>query len=108
MTFAQFLIALRRRAATLPRDSKRPEDIDRLAREIINEIPNGEQSAQVKRILAEFLGLGGGEKFDNSLLDQLTPEIVLQLDMIVAELVEFGRTRKVLRTRRGALTRLVQ
>jgi hypothetical protein len=62
MTFARLLLEIRRRAAALPDDGRRPQAIERIAREILADIPEGEQSDQVRRILAAFLGLGeGGE-----------------------------------------------
>ena len=46
----------------------------------------------MRRVLAAFLGLGEGEDFDATLLDQMTPELVFQLDMIASELQVIGRT----------------
>ncbi|HEU4749333.1 MAG TPA: hypothetical protein VFS56_12590 [Gemmatimonadaceae bacterium] len=61
----------------------------------------------MRRILAAFLGLGEGDKFDAALLDQMTPELVLRLDMILLELLDFGRTDEVVRALRVALIRPV-
>lgn len=58
MTFARLLLEIRRRAAALPDDGRRPEEIERIAREVLAHIPEGEQAGQVRRILAAFLGLG--------------------------------------------------
>ena len=108
MTFARLLLEIRRRAAALPDDGRRPERIERIAREILDEIPEGGQSDQVRRILAAFLGLGEGDEFDATLLDQMTPELVFRLDMIASELLELGRTDEAVRALRGALLRSVQ
>lgn len=59
----------------------------------------------MRRILAAFLGLGEGDDFDVGLLDRMTPELVLRLDMIAAELLELGRTEEAVRTLRGAVLR---
>lgn len=107
MTFARLLLEIRRRSAALPDDCKRPESIERIVRSIIDEIPNDQQSDQVRRIFAGFLGLGEGDDFDATLLDQMTPELIFRLDMILSELLELGRTQEAVRAQRGALLRSV-
>lgn len=107
MTFAQLLLEIRRQAAALPDDGRRPAAIERIARDVLDSIPEGEQSSQVRRILAAFLGLGEGDEFDAALLDQMTPELILKLDMIAAELLDFGRTSEAVRALRAALLRPV-
>jgi len=107
VTFAQLLLQIRRRAAALPDDGRRPQAIERIAREILADIPEGEHSDQVRRILAAFLGLGEGDQFDAALLDQMTPELVFRLDMIAGELLGLGRTNEAVRALRGALIRPV-
>jgi hypothetical protein len=86
VTLARLLLEIRRRAAALPDDGRRPETIERIARDILDGIPTGEQSNQVRRVLAGFLGLGQDDDFDAALLDEMTPELVLRLDMIASEL----------------------
>jgi hypothetical protein len=108
MTFARLLLEIRRRAAALPEGRRRPEAIERITREILAEMPQGEHEAKVRRILAAFLGLGQGDEFNAELLDELTPEMVLRLDMIAAELLELGRTEEAVRALRKALIRPVQ
>jgi len=103
VTFARLLLEIRRRAASLPEGRRRPEAIERIAREILAEMPRGEQEAQ--RILAAFLGLGQGDEFSAELLDELTPELVLKLDMIASELLELGRTKEAVRALRAVLIR---
>ena len=105
MTFAQLLLEIRRRAAALPDDGRRPAAIERIAHDVLDSIPEGGQSTQVRRVLAAFLGLSEGDEFDAALLDQMTPELVLRLDMIAAELLERGRTNEAVRALRGALIR---
>lgn len=107
MTFARLLLEIRRRAAALPDDGRRPQAIERIAREILADIPEGEQSAQVRRILAAFLGFGDGDEFDATLVDQMTPELVFRLDMILLELLDLGRTDEVVRALRSTLIRPV-
>ena len=107
MTFAQLLLEIGRRAAVLPDDGRRPAAIERIAREVLADIPEGEQSAQVRRILAVFLGLGDGDEFDAALLEQMTPELIFRLDMIASELLDLGRTSEAVRALRAALIRPV-
>jgi hypothetical protein len=105
MTFAQLLLEIRRRAAALPDDGRRPQAIEQFARDIRADIPEGEQSGQVRRILAAFLGFGEGEEFDSAMLDQMTPELVLRLDMIASERIELGRSTEAVRALQTALSR---
>ena len=103
MTLARLLLEIRRRTAEVADDDRRPKAIEQIAREILADMPEGEQAAQVRRILAAFLGLGERDEFDAALLDQMTPELVFRLDMIASELLELGRTDKAVRALRGAL-----
>ena len=105
MTFARLLLEIRRRAAALPVDGRRPEAIEKIALDVLADIPEGNQSAQVRRILAAFLGLGDGDEFDAALLGQLSPELIFRLDMIAAQLLELGRTDEAVRALRAALSR---
>jgi hypothetical protein len=105
VTFARLILEIRRRAPSLPDDMRRPAAVEQIAHDVLHSIPEGEQAAQVRRILAAFLGLGEGDEFDAALLDQLTPELIFRLDMIAAELLDLGRTSEAVRALRGALIR---
>ena len=107
MTFARLLLEIRRRAAALPDDGRQTAAVERIAREVLDSMPEGEQSAQVQRILAAFLGIGEGEQFDAAMLDQVTPELIFKLDMIASELLQLGRTNEAVRALRAALVRPV-
>jgi hypothetical protein len=95
MTFARLILEIRHRVAALPDARQRTAAIERIARDILTEIP---ESDPMRRILATFLGLGDGDEFDASLLDQMTPELVLKLVMIASELLELERrtSRRIL------------
>jgi hypothetical protein len=108
MTFARLLLEIRRRTAELPGESRRPASIERIARDVLADIPESEQAARVRRILAAFLGLGEGEEFDAVLVDQLTPELIFRLDMIAIELLERGRTNEAVHALRAAMIRPTQ
>ena len=107
MNFACLLIEIRRCAAALPGDGRRPQAIERIARETLADVRDREQTDQARRILAGFLSLGAGDEFDAALLDQMTPELVFRLDMIAGELLELGRTNEAARALRGAPMRPV-
>ena len=64
MTFARLVLLIRQRVAALAEVNRRPDVIARIAREVLDSVPEGEQSAQVRRILAAFLGLGEHDEFD--------------------------------------------
>jgi hypothetical protein len=107
MTFARLLLEIRRRAAALPDDGRRPMAIEAIARDILESMPGGERSAEVRRILAGFLGIGQSDQFDAALLEEMTPELILRLDMIASELLELGRTEEAVRALRAAVIRSV-
>jgi hypothetical protein len=107
MTFARLILEIRRRAASIPEDMRTPAAIEKIAREVLDFVPDSNQAADVRRILAGFLGIGEGEQFDAVFLDQMTPELIFRLDMIAAELLELGRTTEAVRALRGALIRSV-
>lgn len=77
----------------------------RIAREILDSIRDGEQTAQARRILAAFLGLGEGDEFDAALLDQMTPGLIFRLDLVAAGLLDLDRTDEIVRVLRSALIR---
>ena len=106
VTFARLLLEIRRRVAALPDDGKRLEALESVARDVLDTVPKGEQPDQVRRTMAAFLGLGEGEEFDATLLDQMTPELVFRLDMVASELL-LGRTDEAVRALHGALIRQV-
>ncbi len=93
----------------LPEDGRTPVAIERLAREVLDSVPEGQQSDELRCILAAFLGIGEREDFgfDFTFLDNLTPETVFILDMIAADLLELGRTKEAVSAIRRAQFRPV-
>lgn len=75
------------------------------SRQILDEMPEGEQSDQVRRVLAAFLGLAEGDEFDPSLIEQTTPELIFTLDMIAAELLGLGQWKEAVQTLRDTPVR---
>lgn len=65
----------------------------------------GEQPEPARMIMAAFLGIGSEQDFDPSILDELTPEVVLRLDLIAHRMLELGRTDEAVRALRAALIR---
>jgi hypothetical protein len=103
MTFARILLEIRRRAASLPNDLPRSTALERAAREVLEAA--GQDREPARQIMAALLGIGAGEDFDPTMLDALTPEAVLRLDLIADRSVELGRTDEAVRALRAALIR---
>src|SRR3954469_8010612 len=102
MTFARLLVEIRRRAARMPQDAPRASAIEQAARELLKE-PAG----AAERILAALVGIGEGETFDLSILDALTPEMIARLDMLAAEVIDFGRRDELAQAIASALIKRV-
>jgi hypothetical protein len=90
MTFARLLLEIRRRAASLPNDLPRSMALKQAAREVLETA--GPQGESARKIMAALLGIGGEQDFDPAVLDSLTPEMVLRLDLIADQMLELGRT----------------
>jgi hypothetical protein len=105
MTFARILLAIRRRAASLPNDLPRSTALEHAAREVLETAE--QQREPARQIMAALLGIGGDENFDATMLDALTPEAVLRLDLIADRCLELGRTDEAVRALRATLIRRV-
>jgi hypothetical protein len=90
MTFARLILEIRRRAAGLPQQLPTLA-IERAAREVLQVAAPGEEHDTTRYILAAVLGVEDGGNFDAGVLDALTPEVILRLDMLLEELLQFGR-----------------
>src|SRR5947208_3589505 len=101
-TFAGLLLHLRRRAARIPQSVPRPAALEQAVREAINGFPGWDKADAPTRILAAIVGIREGEDFDLTLLDQLTPEAVLQLDLIAGDIIDHGCEREAVRAIRAA------
>lgn len=88
MTFAALLLEIRRRTGALSDVGRCSEEIERVAREALADVPDDQERC----ILAGVLGLCEGDEFDVALLDQMTPELVLVHKVMASELLELGRT----------------
>lgn len=105
MTFARLLLEIRRRAAGLPNDLPRSTALEQAAREALEMA--GPQQEHSRKIMAALLGIGDDQEFDPAVLDSLTPEMVLRLDLIADQMLELGRTDDAVRAIRAALIRPV-
>jgi hypothetical protein len=105
VTIARLLLEIRRRAAGLPHDLPKPLAIEQAAREVLGTARPGEEMDAVRRIMAALLGIEDGGAFDATLLDALTPQTVLRLDMMLEELLQFGRRDEAVRALRAAIIR---
>ncbi len=104
MTFASLLLEIRRRAASIPADVPRPAALEQAVRQVIDGQPAADAAT---RVLAALVGLRHDGGFDASILDSLTPETVLQLDLIAGDVIDHGREKDALRAIRAALIRPV-
>ena len=103
MTLARLLLEIRRRAAGFPQDTPRPVAIERAARELLQAAEPGEERDRTRQILAALLGIEGGGNFDASVLDSLTPEVILRLDMLLEDLLQLRRRDEAVRALRAAV-----
>jgi hypothetical protein len=103
MTFARLLLEIRRRAASLPNDLPRSTALEQAARDVLQ--PVGQQPEPARQIMAALLSIGAEQDFDATILDALTPEAVLRLDIIADRFVELGRTDEAVRALRAVLIR---
>jgi hypothetical protein len=108
MTLARLILEIRRRAASLPQDLPRPMAIEQAAREILQAAARGEELDASRQILAALFGVGAGEDFDAAMLDALTPEVILRLDMLLEDLLQLGRRDEAVRALRAAVIRAVE
>jgi hypothetical protein len=86
MTFARLLLEIRRRAPSLPNDLPRSMALEQAAREVLETA--GEQREPARKVMAALLGIGGEQDFDAAVLEALTPEAVLRLDLIADQMLE--------------------
>lgn len=70
----------------MAQDVPRATAIQQAAMQVLQE-PNG----PAERILVALLGMNDGDEFDVSILDALTPETIMRLDMLAGEVIDFGR-----------------
>jgi hypothetical protein len=103
MTFARLLLEIRRRAASRPNDLPRSMALEQAASEVLETA--GGQREPAGKIMAALLGIDGEQDFDAGVLDALTPETVVRLDLIADQMLELGRTDEAVRALRAALIR---
>jgi hypothetical protein len=103
MTFARLILEIRRRVASLPQQLPKPMAIEQAAREVLQIAAPGEEIDTTRQVLAAVLGIDNGGKFDASVLGVLTPEVILRLDMLLEDLLQFGRRDEAVRAIRAAV-----
>ena len=93
MTLAELVLEIRLRAGAADAKVPRALALERAARRVLE--PCGpEQSELTKRILATLLGIDRAGALDPALLDAMTPEVVLLLDIILDNLTTPQECRK--------------
>jgi hypothetical protein len=103
MTFARLILEIRRRAASLPQQLPRPLALEQAAREVLQTAAPGEELDTTRQILAAVLGIDGAGNFDADMLDAITPEVILRLDMLLEDLLQLGRRDEAVRAIRAAV-----
>ena len=103
MTVARLVLEIRRRAAGLPKQLPKPMAIEQAAREVLGTARPGEELDAAREIMGALVGVNAGEEFDATILDALTPEVILRLDMMLEELLQFGRRDEAVRALRAAI-----
>jgi hypothetical protein len=97
-TFAGLLQEIRRRARMEPPDLPRAVALERAARVVLG--PDEPDPAY--RILRAIVGAGPEYTFDLAALESLTPDLVLRLDQVAAEIVARGLKVDVARAVRSS------
>jgi hypothetical protein len=85
VTLARLIIEIRRRASATP-DIPRPMALEQAAREVLESTPRDVP----RRILDALLGIGEDDDFDATVLDALTPEAIMRLDMLAGAIIDHG------------------
>ncbi len=98
VTFTSLLQEIQRRAQMEPPGLPRPVALERAARIVLG--PDEPDPAY--RILRTIIGAGPEYTFDLAALESLTPDVVLRLDLVAAEIVERGLNVNVARGVRPA------
>lgn len=76
-------------------------------REVLGKKIERSTSDPARFILAALVGLHRDEELDVSILDSLTPETVLQLDLIVGDVIDQGREKEAVQAIRAAVLRSI-
>ncbi len=80
---AKLLLEIRRRASVMP--APRALALEEAAKAVL-EPREGDAAALPRRILAALLGMDGRGGFDAAVLDAMTPDVVVLLDIILVSL----------------------
>jgi hypothetical protein len=102
MTFARLILEIRRQPTTLSQDLPRPVAIEQATRQVLQLAAPGEELDTTRQVLAALLGIEGGD-YDASVLNALTPELILRLDMLLEDLLQLGRRDEAVRALRAAV-----
>src|SRR4051794_15942558 len=97
MTFAKLLLEIRRRASALPDNGDFRVSYDQVVRESLALERDGSRRAVLVEILQGLTSGGEGQEIDPKALDEISPETILKLDMLIDALTGGGRTDDALR-----------
>jgi hypothetical protein len=82
---AQLVLEIRRRASAMGAGTPRALALHAAANEVL-EPHEGDTAALPRRVLAALLGMEGGGGFDAAVLDAMTPNVIVLLDIILIAL----------------------
>ena len=101
MTIARLVLEIRRRADTLSNDYPAAVALELAAREVLcSSSPTDEDALPAHTTLMALLNLHEGQRFDATLLQGLTPELILRLDAMIHAI---GRNARSVRAMRAAV-----
>jgi hypothetical protein len=75
--------------------------IEQAARELLQAAAPGEELDAARQMLAALLGIGTEDDFDIEMLNALTPEVVLRLDMLIENLLQLSRRKEAVQALRA-------
>jgi len=90
VTLAHLVLEIRHRANAAGRSLPRAVALEQAARAVL-EPCDAEAPKLAHRILAALLGMESGEGFDVAVLDSITPDAILLLDIILVQIAETAR-----------------
>ena len=85
MTLAHLVLEIRHRAAAAGADVPRAVALEQAAREVLAP-RDGEAPKLARRILAALLGIDRQAGFDVAVMDAMTPDAILLLDIILVQM----------------------
>jgi len=106
VTLAHLVLEIRHRASAAGADVPCAVALEQAAREVL-QLREGEVPKLARRILAALLGVDRGAGFDVAVLDAMTPDAILLLDIILVQINHIARREAKCGAGRARLVRPV-